>query len=85
MYRELETPLHMHTVDASAQYPDEYVLMQLDSRSLWEEMGTALYVGDSYDELFSMSMKFDDTVLYVVIEGLNYKHSMGGIVVGSWL
>ena len=83
MYRKIEPTLRMTVNEASEKYPNEHILMQMDSKNLSNDMGTVLYVGDDGDELFSLVMKFNDPSLYRVIEGLNHLRSLGGIVVGA--
>ena len=83
MYRKIEPALRMTVNEASEKYPNEYVLMQMDNKNLSDDMGTALYVGDDGDELFSLVIKFIDPSFYRVIEGLNHLRSLGGIVFGS--
>ena len=82
MYRKIEPTLRMTVNESSERYPDEYILIRMDSRSLSNDIGTVLYVGDDGDELFSLVMKLDDPSLYRVAEGLNHRRSLGGVVVG---
>ena len=83
MYRKIEPALRMTVNEASEKFPNEHILLQMDSKNLSDDMGTVLYVGDDGDELFSLVMKFIDPSLYRVIEGLNHLRSLGGIVVGA--
>ena len=82
MYRKIEPALRMTANESSERYPDEYILIRMDSRSLYNDIGTVLYVGDDGDELFSLVMKFDDPSLYRVAEGMNHRRSLGGVIVG---
>ena len=82
MYMKIEPALRMSANEASEKYPNEHILMQMDSKNLSDDMGTVLYVGDDGDELFSLVMKFTDPSLYRVVEGLSHRCSLGGIVVG---
>ena len=54
MYRKIEENLHMTMHDASERYPDSYLLMQMDDRSMFNPSGIVLFVGDNGDELFSI-------------------------------
>ena len=82
MYKKIEPALRMTANEASERYPDSFIIVQMDSRNLSNDMGSVLYVGDDGDELFSLVMKFDDPSLYRVVEGLSHRRSLGGIVVG---
>ena len=82
MYKKIEPALRMTANEASERYPDSFIIVQMDSRNLSNDMGSILYVGDDGDELFSLVMKLDDPSLYRVVEGLNHRCSLGGIVVG---
>ena len=82
MYRKIEEYQHMTMHEASELYPDSYTLMQRDNRDIFDPTGVVLYVGDSFDELFSLMM-VSDIPLGLVVEGLNHQRSLGGIVVGE--
>ena len=82
MYKKVEGNPHMTMHEASEYFPDSYILMQRDNRDIFDPAGSILYVGDDYDELFSLMMD-TDTPLGLVIEGLNHQRSLGGIVVGE--
>jgi hypothetical protein len=88
VYHKVEDNLRMTENEASERYPNEYVLMRPDSRR--SNTGAVLYVGDSYNELFSLMCKMEDTLgvddgvlLGVVVEGLQHRYSLGGVVVGE--
>jgi len=83
MYQEVDVSSRMTENEASEQFPDSFVVMRMDSTSLSDRIGTALYVGDDYFELFSLISGFDNPSLYGVVEGLNRQRSLGGIVVGG--
>ena len=83
MYRKIEPVVKMTANEASAQYPDEFIMMRMDSMSPSNDMGTVLYIGDDGDELFALVMKLDDPSLCGVTEGLNHRRSLGGVVVGA--
>ena len=83
MYNKIEPALRMTRNEASERYPDSFILMRMDSMSLSNDVGTVLYVGDDGDELFSLAVNFDDPSLCGVVDGLNHRRSLGGIVVGA--
>jgi len=68
--------------EASERYPDEFIIMQMDSMNLSDDVGTVLYVGDTERELYgvvkSLALPFSG-----VVDGLNHRRSLGGIVVGG--
>ena len=66
--------------EISEHYPDSYVLVRWDNTD--SETGKILYIGDDGDELFSLSMTLSDPVCGV-IDGLNHRRSLGGVVVGG--
>ena len=84
MYRKIENSPRMTENEACQAYPDDYILMQLDSSELFDPAGIVLYVGDDGDELFSLQVKLP-VPQGVVIEGLNISRrlSLGGLVVGA--
>ena len=82
MYSRVEENLHMTRSEVSERYPDSYILMQRDNRDLFDPAGNILFIGDNYDELFSLMMR-SDIPLGLVVEGLNHQYSLGGIVVGE--
>jgi len=70
--------------EAYEAYPDEYILFKSDEpRNISNHMGTVLYIGDDYYELFSLGGKRDDRAALVVLEGLYFHRSLGGLVVGE--
>ena len=82
MYRRVDDNQRMTTHEASERYPDNYILMQMDDRELFNPTGIVLYVGDNGDELFSVQVR-SSVPLGLVVEGLNHQRSMGGIAVGE--
>ena len=82
MHRKIEPALRMTANEASLKYPDEFILMRMDSMDPSNDMGTVLYIGDDGDELFSLVMKLDDPSLCGVTEGMNHRRSLGGVVIG---
>ena len=82
MYRKIEGSLCMTRNEACLKYPDSYILMQKDNNDVFDQMGLVLYVGDDFDELFALQVDLP-VPMGVVIEGLNHRRSLGGIVVGG--
>lgn len=82
MYRRVDECPHMTSTEAEVRYPDSFILMQRDNRDIFDPTGNILFIGDNFDELFSLMMD-DDIPLGLVIEGLNHQHSLGGIAVGE--
>ena len=83
MYRKIEGNQRMTINEASARNPDNFILVRLDSREISNTMGTILYIGDDYGELFRLILEFDESSLCIVIEGLNHQRSLGGVLVGG--
>lgn len=83
MYKKIAPILRITASEASEQYPDNFILMRMDSNNPSDDMGTVLYIGDDGDELFSLVMKLEDRSNCGVVEGLNHQRSLGGIVIGS--
>ena len=83
MYKKIEESSKMTANEACLKYPDDYILMKMDNRELFNPTGIVLYIGDDGDELFSIQVKLP-VPLGVVIEGINISRrlSLGGLVVG---
>jgi hypothetical protein len=83
MYRKIEPALRMTANEASSRYPDEFIIMQMDSMDLSDDVGTVLYVGDNRRELYALVVSLNQP-LCGVVEGLNYyRNDLGGVVVGG--
>ena len=67
--------------EASERYPDNFILMQMDSRNISNPAGMVLYVGDDDNELFALQIK-NNVPRGLVVEGINKQQSLGGIVIG---
>ena len=81
MYRKIEPTLRMTRNEASARYPDEFIIMQMDSMDLSDDVGTVLYVGDNQRELFTVVVSIGSP-LTGVVDGINYyRNCLGGVVV----
>ncbi|MCL1884658.1 MAG: hypothetical protein FWF81_13015 [Defluviitaleaceae bacterium] len=84
MYKKIENSPRMTRNQVSEEYPDKYILMQRDNRDTFDPTGVALYVGDNYDELFSLQVDLP-VRLGVVIEGINISSrlTLGDLVVNG--
>ena len=83
MYRKIEPALRMTRNEASERYPDNFIVMQMDSMDLSEDVGTVLYVGDNRRELYPLIISLNQPFCGVVA-GLNhYRNDLGGVVVGG--
>ena len=80
MYQRVDEEQRMTDNEACEHYPDSYILIRRDS--MYGETETVLYIGDTMDELLSLSMTLEDPVCGIV-EGLNHQRSLGGVVVGG--
>ena len=83
MYRKIEPSLRMTRNEASEHYPDNFIVMQMDSMDLSDDVGTVLYVGDNRRELYPLIISLNQPFCGVVA-GLNYYlNDLGGVVVGE--
>ena len=83
MYRKIEPALRMTANEASERYPDSFIVMQMDSMDLSDDVGTVLYVGDNQRELYALVVSLN-LPFSGVVDGLNYyRNSLGGVVVGG--
>ena len=83
MYRKIEPALRMTRNEASERYPDEFIIMQMDSMNLSDDVGTVLYVGDTERELYPVIKSLNKNYCGIVA-GLNYyRNDLGGIVVNG--
>ena len=81
MCRKIEPALRMTRNEASARYPDSFIIMQMDSMDLSDDVGSVLYIGDSRVELYGVIKELSLSLIGVV-EGLNHQRNcLGGIVV----
>ena len=80
MYRRVDETQFMTDNEACEYYPDSYIAVR------WERMdsetGTILYVGDDMGELLSLIVDRNEA-FYGIVEGLNLRRSLGGVVVGG--
>ena len=83
MFRKIEPPLRVTRNEACARYPDEFIIMQMDSMDLSDDVGAVLYVGDSRVELYAVIKQLNLSLIGVV-EGLNHQRNChGGVVAGG--
>ena len=84
MYKLIVESPKMTENEACMKYPDNYILMQMDSREMFDPAGIVLYIGDDGDELFSLQVNLP-VPLGIVLEGINVSRrlSLGGLVVGK--
>ena len=80
MYQRVDESQSMTDNEACVQYPDSYIAVRWDSMD--SEMGTILFVGDDMGELLSLMDELNDA-FYGIVEGLNLRRSLGGVVVGG--
>lgn len=80
MYKQINN-LRMTDNEASERYPDSFIIMRMDGTS--SQTGDVLYVGDDQSEMIYLLMKIEDSSFCGVIEGLNHRRSLGGVVVGG--
>ena len=83
MYRYVEENPRMTANEASAMYPNDFILIRCDERVLSNPTGTVLYIGNDYGELFRIGRGLENPSQCIVFEGLNHQRSMGGVVVGG--
>ena len=80
MYQRVDDERRMTDNEACEHYPNSYILIRRDS--MYGEIGSVLYVGDNMGELISLSMTLNESICGIV-EGLNHRRSLGGVVVGG--
>ena len=80
MHQKIVDNLRMTDIEASEHYPDSFIIMCMDGMD--SPMGTVLYVGDNQNEIISLVMEQREPFCGV-IEGLNHRRSMGGVVIGG--
>ena len=82
MYSKIEPALRMTANEASERYPDSFIVMQMDSMDLSDDVGTVHYVGDNERELYALIVSLKQPFCGVH-EGINHRRSLGGVVVGG--
>ena len=70
----------MEDVEATAKYPDNFLLFQRDDQNPSNKMGTILYIGDNYYELSDLRFELDCMDTCVVLEGDNCECSLGSYI-----
>ena len=78
MYQRVENNQRMTDVEASERYPDSWIIMRMDSIN--SDFGTILFIGDNENEIISLVVQINEPFCGV-IEGLNHRRSLGGVVV----
>ena len=81
MYQRVNEEQRMTDNEACVHYPDSYILIRRDS--MYGETGIVLYIGDNMDELLSFSMTLLNEPFCGIVEGLNLRRSLGGVIVGG--
>ena len=83
MYKKIEPTLRMSRNEASEHYPNSFIVMQMDSMKLSDDVGTVLYAGDNEKELYRLIVNLNQPFCGVV-EGLNFQRNcLGGVIVGG--
>jgi len=84
VYKKIEPPLRMTSIEAVERYPDSYILFQSDGWNPPDDMGNVLYIGDDHSELFRLALSIDAPYSGIE-EGRNHRRipSLGGVVVGN--
>ena len=82
MYKKIEPALRMTSNEASERYPDNFIVMQMDSMDFLDDVGTVLYIGDYERELYSLVINLNQPFCGIH-EGINLQRSLGGVVVGG--
>ena len=82
MCRKIEPPTRMTRNEASERYPDSFIIMQMDSMDLSDEVGTVLYVGEDENEMFALVVKLQ-LPFSGIVQGINHLCTLGGVVVGG--
>jgi hypothetical protein len=83
MYKKIEPPLRMTRNEASERYPDDFIIMQMDSMDLSDDVGTVLYVGEDEREMDALVVKLS-LPFSGIVNGFNYyRNSLGGVVVNG--
>ena len=83
MYRKIEPTLRMTRNEASEHYPEDFIVMQMDSMDLSDDVGTVLYVGDNRRELYTLIVSLNQPFCGVVAGLDYYRNDLGGVVVGG--
>jgi|GEM_PF-645639 len=85
MVKKIEPTQRMSSNDAAVMYPDNYIIMRIDSIKMTPgKKGDILFISDAEDELYPVMRELDKNALYLVTEGMNHRRSLGGVVVGEY-
>ena len=83
MYKKIEPALRMTRNEASERYSDGFIIMQMDSIDLSDDVGTVLYVGDNQRELYALVVSLGSPFTGVVMGLDYYRNCLGGVVVNE--
>ena len=67
--------------EASAKYPDSYIIMQFDDMT--SDTGPVLYVFDTRSEAYEKLAELDNSILCCIVEGLHHQRSLGGVTASN--
>ena len=84
MYQTVEGNPRMTRNEAMERYPNSYILIQRDNRDTFDPLCIVLYIGDDFDELFSLQVDLPVS-LGVVVEGINISSrlTLGDLVING--
>jgi len=83
VYKKIEPTLRMSRNEASEHYPNSFIVMQMDSMKLSDDVGTVLYVGDNERELYRLIISLNQPYCGV-LEGIDLmRNCLGGVVVSG--
>jgi hypothetical protein len=72
VYTKLEDTERLTSIQTCEKYPDNYVLMRMDSRDPMS-LGDLLFIGDEQMEMLNVMLTLNDGARYKVIEGTNFR------------
>jgi hypothetical protein len=81
MYTKMEKVQRMHEIEAVKQYPNSYIVMRMDGME--SQMGEVMFVCDTESEAVAQILGLDDQMYCGVLEGQNFRRSLGGVVVNG--
>ena len=82
MHKKIEPALHMTRNEASERYPDSFIIMQMNSMDLSDDVGAVLYVGEDQNEMFALVAKLG-LPFSGIVQGINHLCNLGGVVVSG--
>ena len=81
MSRTITSNIRMTDHEAAVKYPNSYIIMQMDSIN--SDIGTVLFGYDTESEAIAKLAQLDDMDLCGIVEGINQRCSLGGVVAGG--